>query len=104
MQAGKVWTSSDASSEMKLMRLVFSKLAVALLVLTSPHQPASAQSIHWTPLGEPGSGGWIVGMRFSPLDSRKLLVTGDMLGVGLSEDGGAGLACWPMHSGDLRIF
>ena len=84
------------------MRLVFSKLAVALLVLTSPHQPAAAQGIHWTPLGEPGSGGWIVGMRFSPLDSRKILVTGDMLGVGLSEDGGAswqsttGFKSWEM--------
>jgi len=44
--------------------------------------------ILWEPLFEPGCGGWITSLRVSPHDSKRLLVGGDMLGVGLSEDGG----------------
>jgi photosystem II stability/assembly factor-like uncharacterized protein len=43
----------------------------------------------WTPLGEPGSGGRITGLAISPYDSDRVLVGGDMLGVGLTTDGGA---------------
>ncbi len=38
-------------------------------------------------MGEPGSGGAMVDVSVSPADSKRILVSGDMLGVGLSEDG-----------------
>lgn len=44
--------------------------------------------LHWQPLGEPGSGGAMTALSISPYDSRRLLVAGDMLGDGLSLDGG----------------
>ncbi len=49
----------------------------------------AAESLLWEPLHEPACGGWVTGFRFSPRDSKRILVTGDMLGAGLSEDGGA---------------
>jgi hypothetical protein len=42
----------------------------------------------WRPLGEPGSGGRITGLAVSPFDPQRVLVSGDMLGVGLSLNGG----------------
>lgn len=47
-----------------------------------------ATPLHWQPLGEPGCGGAMVGLAVSPFDSKRLLVSGDMLGVGLSTDQG----------------
>ncbi len=67
--------------------------------------PLPSPLLHWSPLYEPGSGGWMTGMRISPHDSRRMLVSGDMLGVGLSTDGGkswqatTGFKTWEM--GDL---
>ena len=49
---------------------------------------STAAPPHWQPLGEPGSGGWITAISISPHDSRRLLLCGDMLGIGLSEDRG----------------
>lgn len=49
--------------------------------------PKSAP-LRWQPLGEPGSGGAMVGLAVSPYDSKHLLVAGDMLGVGISRDQG----------------
>lgn len=53
---------------------------------------AAAQSgpvtIRWQPLNEPGSGGWLTGLAISPHDAQRLLIGGDLLGAGLSEDGG----------------
>ena len=79
-------------------------------VKSVPHRPRPAAStavgpLHWEPLHEPGSGGWMVGMRISPHDSGRMLISGDMLGVGLSTDGGRtwvatyGFKSWEM--GDL---
>ena len=49
----------------------------------------SAQTSNpWRPLREPGCGGWMTSVQVSPHDSRRVLVGGDMLGVGLSTDGG----------------
>lgn len=48
--------------------------------------PSSA--IAWEPLYEPGSGGWITDVSVSPHDASRVLVAGDMLGVGVSRDGG----------------
>jgi len=44
--------------------------------------------IRWEPLNEPGCGGWVTSLSVSPHDTRRVLVGGDMLGVGLSEDQG----------------
>src|SRR3972149_924650 len=44
--------------------------------------------LQWEALYEPGSGGWISSVAVSPHDPKRVLVGGDMLGVGLSEDGG----------------
>ncbi len=48
----------------------------------------SIRRLDWQPLNEPGSGGALTGMRISPHDSKRILLSGDMLGVGLSMDGG----------------
>ncbi len=48
----------------------------------------SAQSnIKWEALNEPGSGGRMTGIEISPHDANHVIVTGDMLGVGVSFDG-----------------
>lgn len=44
--------------------------------------------LQWRPLREPGSGGWITSLRISPHDSRRIVMGGDMLGAGVSLDGG----------------
>ncbi len=49
--------------------------------------PASGQQV-WQPLGEPGCGGQTTSVRVSPHDPMRILLGGDMLGVGLSTDGG----------------
>ena len=50
---------------------------------------ARAGHIRWEPLGEPGVGGAIVSVQVSPHDSRHVFACGDMLGTGVSFDGGA---------------
>ena len=66
-------------------------------VTTPAAQPATAGSTlpsnqpdpnGWRPLGEPGVGGQITGLAIDPRDPDRVLVGGDLLGVGLSEDGG----------------
>ena len=44
--------------------------------------------LHWAPLYEPGCGGWITSVAVSPHDPQRVLVGGDVMGVGVSEDGG----------------
>jgi hypothetical protein len=44
--------------------------------------------IRWTPLYEPGCGGWLTSVAVSPHNPRHVLLGGDMLGIGLSTDGG----------------
>jgi photosystem II stability/assembly factor-like uncharacterized protein len=67
--------------------------------------PAGVKPLTWAPLGEPGSGGWMTGCRVSPHDPKRVLVSGDMLGIGLSTDTGDswhstfGLRSWEI--GDL---
>ncbi|MEM6820822.1 MAG: hypothetical protein AAF558_02610, partial [Verrucomicrobiota bacterium] len=55
-------------------------------LLTS--KPRSVKAITWRPLGEPGAGGRMVAVRASLHDSKRILLSGDMLGLGLSLDGG----------------
>ena len=49
---------------------------------------AVEKSLRWQPLGEPGSGGAITGFSFDPRNGKRMLMSGDLLGVGLSEDAG----------------
>ncbi len=44
--------------------------------------------LNWEPLNEPGSGGLIASVSFNPDNPDHILMGGDMLGVGLSLDGG----------------
>ena len=60
---------------------------VAALLL--PLAPAVAEPLRWSALPVPGSGGRMTDIVQSPHDARRLLVLGDMLGIGLSRDGGA---------------
>lgn len=55
-----------------------------LLARAAVAQPA----LQWQALNEPGSGGAISSLSISPSDRQRLLIGGDMLGAGLSEDGG----------------
>jgi len=45
-------------------------------------------SIQWLPLGEPGCGGDITAVRVNPYNTSQWFIAGDMLGVGVSLDGG----------------
>ncbi|MCX5684188.1 MAG: hypothetical protein NT049_10945 [Planctomycetota bacterium] len=78
-------------------------LAAALLILASAllaEAGAAGPALHWRPLNEPGCGGWITSVAVSPHEAPRVLVGGDMLGAGLSEDGGEswqpafGFASW----------
>ena len=62
--------------------------AVLLLALLTTTVSLAAPAPHWEPLGERGCGGWVTSLSVSPHDSRRVLVGGDMLGIGLSEDCG----------------
>jgi len=66
---------------MKTIRL----LALCVFALAAALR---AQEITWQPLHEPGSGGRIAALGVSPHDSNHVIVTGDMLGVGVSFDRG----------------
>jgi len=80
-------------------------LSVTLVVILWLCTSGWAQSpITWQPLHEPGSGGAMVDLAVSSHDSKRLLVTGDMLGIGFSTDGGDswqstfGLRAWECGS------
>ena len=64
------------------------RLGGALLMLTEGIGAESAPILHWSTLNEPGSGGAITALAVSPHDARRVLVGGDMLGIGVSEDRG----------------
>lgn len=48
-----------------------------------------AEPVVWQQLGEPGAGGRVTGLAIDPNDADRLLVGGDLIGAGLSTDGGA---------------
>jgi len=66
--------------------------ALALVGGSAKHHSAAdgnaAPTLQWQALYEPGCGGWVTSVSVSPYDSSRVLVGGDMLGIGLSEDGG----------------
>jgi photosystem II stability/assembly factor-like uncharacterized protein len=52
------------------------------------HASEGVAHLLWSALNEPGSGGAITALAVSPYDSRRVLVGGDMLGIGVSENRG----------------
>jgi len=72
------------------------------LSLAAISASSEAGTPRWEPLNEPGAGGWVVSIEVSPHDSQTMLVGGDVLGVGWTNDGGkrwergVGLTCWEM--------
>lgn len=67
---------------------MFIKVFSIVLVVFAAAANSLALEFDWKPLMEPGSGGRIVSLSVSPHDSNRVLVAGDMLGVGLSNDRG----------------
>ena len=55
---------------------------------TQAHNTEGFRILRWIPLREPGSGGWVTSYRISPHDGRRVVTGGDMLGAGVSLDGG----------------
>lgn len=49
---------------------------------------SSAADLLWTPLHEPSAGGWITSLAVSPHDHNRILIGGDIIGIGLSDDRG----------------
>jgi len=93
-----------------VLRLCASALAFFAPLLLAGETPAI---LKWEPLHEPGCGGWITSVAASPHDPKRILLGGDMLGVGLSEDqgqswqGAFGFASWEIaeftfHPADPR--
>ncbi len=58
------------------------------LILATRALVWAASAPHWEPLGEPGCGGWLTAISVSPHDAKRVLLGGDLLGLGLSLDGG----------------
>ncbi|MCW2665557.1 MAG: Ycf48-like protein, partial [Frankiales bacterium] len=68
--------------------------AVAIAVPGAPPALAdtaasSSPAPSWQPLREPGVGGAVTALSISPRQASRILVGGDMLGIGVSQDGGA---------------
>jgi photosystem II stability/assembly factor-like uncharacterized protein len=68
-----------------MLRPLFALLAAVAL---APFSGANAP-LAWTPVGEPGVGGYLTAVQVSPHNSNHVLLAGDMLGLGYSLDGGA---------------
>ena len=81
----------------------WSKRTICLFAASLAGVASSALAqVKWEALHEPGCGGAMVSISASPHDSRRMLVAGDMLGVGYSTDAGnswkwsMGLKGWEM--------
>ena len=87
------------------MKSFFQICSVLLCFLLSPTLAHNMEGpvLRWKPLREPGSGGWVTSFRISPHDSRRMVTGGDMLGAGVSLDGGRnwgpsfGFASWEIN-------
>ena len=67
--------------------MIFS-LTFLMLLSVRPGAGLANKPLQWKPLCEPGSGGAITSLCISPFDHNRVLVGGDMLGIGLSDDRG----------------
>ena len=56
----------------------------------------TGDALRWQPLNEPGSGGWFTSFAISPHDTRRIIMGGDVLGIGFSDDRGLS---WQVSSG-----
>ncbi|HTQ57136.1 MAG TPA: IPT/TIG domain-containing protein [Bryobacteraceae bacterium] len=65
---------------------VWAAAAVGLLLPAGVRGAPSL--IRWRPAMEPGSGGFVVAVSVSPWDGKRVLASGDLLGITLSTDGG----------------
>jgi hypothetical protein len=63
-------------------------LAIAFLLIFPGVLGKAQNNITWEPLYEPGSGGRMTGIEVSQHNGNHIVLTGDMLGVGVSFDGG----------------
>lgn len=79
---------SPAPAEWRDLGHVEAMRRLFLLCLAAGLVSGARAELNWRPLGEPGSGGWLVSLRANPKDPNHLLLGGDMLGVGMSRDGG----------------
>jgi hypothetical protein len=63
-------------------------IRIVLLLLVDVALCAEPMYPRWDPLNEPGVPGRVESVAISPSDSRTFLAGGDVLGVGLSVNGG----------------
>ncbi len=90
---------SDTQAFRRLRRGLFATASITFAALTGT-PASSAPAVTWEALHEPGCGGWMTGIAVSPHDHDRVLLTGDMLGIGLSTDRGdswawaQGLEAW----------
>jgi len=62
---------------------------ISLLALVTLSLPAPAvENLRWNRWANPTAGGWVTSLQASPQDPQRLLIGGDMLGAGLSTNGG----------------
>lgn len=59
-----------------------------LLGLSTCGSASFGITLNWQPLNVPGVGGWVTSVAVSPYDGNRIMVGGDILGVGYSTDGG----------------
>lgn len=78
---------------MRILDHSFALILLGLLAIAlSPGAPA-AESLVWQPLNEAACGGAMTALSISPHDGRRVLVAGDMLGIGISADLGDTWQC-----------
>ena len=78
-------------SPISYLRFGVTVLAAVLCEMPFAHVLPAAETfphLQWTALNEPGSGGAITALAVSPHDPQRVLVGGDMLGIGVSENRG----------------
>ena len=88
-----------------LLELLTSRAYRHLVTIPTNRSPGRQHVLSgWVSFGEPGVGGRVTGLAVSPVDPDDVLVGGDMLGVGVSDDGGrsweatSGFSSWEVNA------
>ena len=71
-----------------LRRFARSGALTLAVATTATGSVAATAPLIWAPLHEPSTGGWITSAAVSPHEDNRVLIGGDILGIGLSLDGG----------------